>query len=111
MRRFSPPITTPWAKAARAAAAGSSFTSFVGIPVEVLEMGSSDWIVHPAGDGYPRDEAFFLEFILTTIEDAVRGRVEEPALRTWVSERRRQLLSAELVYCAHQVDVLARRSR
>ncbi len=80
-------------------------------PVEVLEMGSSDWIVHPAGDGYPRDEAFFLEFILTTIEYAVRGRVEEPTLRTWISERRRQLLSAELVYCAHQVDVLARRSR
>ncbi len=75
--------------------------------VEVLEIGSSDWIVHPTGDEYPEDEAFFLEFILKTIEGAVHDRVEKAALETWLSERRRQLASADLVYCAHQVDVLA----
>ncbi len=80
--------------------------------VEVLEMGSSDWIVHPNHPnrgGYPADEAFFLEFILATIEGAVRERVEESILGRWLSERWRQLESAHLVYCAHQVDVLARR--
>jgi SAM-dependent methyltransferase len=80
--------------------------------VEVLEMGSSDWMVHPnhpKRGGYPGDEAFFLEFLLATIEGAVRERVEGSILEKWVSERRRQLESADLVYGAHQLDVLARR--
>jgi len=79
-------------------------------PAEILEIGSSDWIVHPSGDEYPEDEAFFLEFILKTIEVAVRDRVDRASLETWLSERRRELESADLVYCAHQVDVLARRA-
>ena len=77
---------------------------------EVLEMGSSDWIVHPTRDGYPADEAFFLGFILKTIEAAVRDRVEASTLRAWIAERRRQLEAAELLYGAHQIDVLARKS-
>jgi SAM-dependent methyltransferase len=76
--------------------------------VEVLEMGSSDWIVHPTRDRYYGDESFFLSFILRTIEDAVREKVERSTLEKWIAERRRQLLSAELLYCAHQIDVLAR---
>ncbi len=85
------------------------------LAVEVLEMGSSDWMVHPNhpdhpnGGGYAGDDGFFLEFLLATIEGAVRDRVEESILEKWVSERRRQLESADLVYEAHQVDVLARR--
>jgi SAM-dependent methyltransferase len=79
------------------------------VGAEVLEIGSSDWIVHPMGDGYPADEGFFLEFLLQTIEGAVRGRVESADLETWLSERRRQLASADLLFCAHQFDVLARR--
>ncbi|MGH9390615.1 MAG: class I SAM-dependent methyltransferase [Vicinamibacteria bacterium] len=86
------------------------FHALRSFPVEVLEIGSSDWIVHPARGGYPEDEAFFLEFILKTIEGAVRDRVERAILETWLSERRRQLESADMVYCAHQVDVLARRA-
>jgi hypothetical protein len=77
---------------------------------EVIEMGSSDWIVHPGLEGYPGDEAFFLEFILATIESAVRDRVENATLAGWVSERRRQVESAELLYGAHQLDILARKS-
>ena len=33
-------------------------------PVDVLEMGSSDWIVRPEGGGYANDEAFFLECVI-----------------------------------------------
>jgi SAM-dependent methyltransferase len=77
---------------------------------DVLEMGSSDWIVHPSGSGYPADEAFFLEFILTTIETAVRDRVAASTLDAWVAKRRRQLEAAELLYGAHQLDVLARKT-
>ena len=86
------------------------FHALRAFPVEVLEIGSSDWIVHPTRAGYAEDEAFFLEFILKTIEGAVRDRVERASLETWLSVRRRQLESADLVYCAHQVDVLARRA-
>jgi SAM-dependent methyltransferase len=88
------------------------FHALRSIPAEVLEIGSSDWIVHPVhptGAGYPDDEAFFLEFILKTIEVAVRDRLDPARLATWLADRRRQLASADLVYCAHQLDVLARR--
>jgi len=86
------------------------FHALRSIGAEVLEIGSSDWIVHPEGVEYPADEAFFLEFLLSTVEGAVRDRVERASLETWLSERRRQLASADLFYCAHQVDVLARKS-
>jgi SAM-dependent methyltransferase len=77
---------------------------------EILEIGSSDWIVHPSGGRYPSDEEFFLEFLLHTIEGAVRARVSETVLDPWLAERRHQLAEAELFYCAHQLDVLARKS-
>jgi SAM-dependent methyltransferase len=86
------------------------FHALRSFPIEVLEIGSSDWIVHPVRAQYPEDEAFFLDFILKTIEGAVRDRVERASLETWLSERRRQLESADLVYYAHQVDVLAQRA-
>ncbi len=86
------------------------FHALRSMAAEVVEIGSSDWIVHPGVDGYADDEAFFLEFLLTTIAGAVRGRVETAVLETWLSERRRRLAYADLFYCAHQVDVLARRS-
>ena len=86
------------------------FHALRSVATEVLEIGSSDWIVHPTGDGYLDDEAFFLEFLLNTIEGAVRDRVERASLEAWLGDRRRQLASADLVYCAHQVDVLARTS-
>jgi SAM-dependent methyltransferase len=76
--------------------------------LEVLEMGSSDWIVHPVDGAYPGDEAFFLRIILATVEGAVRGRVPAEALDPWVFERKRQVEEAELVYCAHGLDLLAR---
>jgi hypothetical protein len=85
------------------------FHALRAFPVEVLEIGSSDWIVYPARADYAEDERFFLEFILKTIEGAVRDRVERACLEAWLSERRRQLAAADLVYCAHQVDVLAQR--
>jgi SAM-dependent methyltransferase len=76
---------------------------------EVLAMGSSDWIVHPVGGAYPDDEAFFLRFLVRTVEGAVRGRVDAEPLDRWVAARRQQIEEAELVYIAHQIDVLARR--
>ncbi|GMR24388.1 MAG: class I SAM-dependent methyltransferase [Acidobacteriota bacterium] len=73
-------------------------------PVDVLEMGSSDWIVRPESGGYPNDEAFFLEFVIGMIERTV-GKAAEG----WASVRRRQIEERQLLYIAHQIDCLARK--
>ena len=44
------------------------FHALRGRRAEVLAAGSSDWVVHPVGGGYPADEAYFLGCIL-----ALRG--------------------------------------
>jgi SAM-dependent methyltransferase len=74
-----------------------------------LAAGSSDWVVHAGPDGrYPHDEAAFLDSILTTVQDALAGRVDPAVLADWVAVRRRQLAGGELVYIAHQLDVAGR---
>lgn len=80
-------------------------------PVEVLEFGSSDWVVHPVGTGYPEDEAFFLRFILKTIEGAVAGLVDPELLDRWIAARSSQIDRGELVYIAHQLDILGRKRK
>jgi hypothetical protein len=75
----------------------------------VLSSGSSDWIVHAGPDGdYPEDEAYFLATILQTVHDAVADRVAPADLADWMAARRRQLAGGELVYIAHQLDVMGR---
>jgi SAM-dependent methyltransferase len=80
---------------------------------EILEAGASDWIVHPAGSGYQADEAYFLGCILTFFEESLAGRPEIAAndLSDWLSLRRAQLARGELVFMAHQVDILAARPK
>ena len=77
----------------------------------IVEAGSSDWIVYPreGQGGYPADELFFLSCILDFFEEALSSRAELGAgeLTRWLALRRRQLAAGELVYIAHQLDVLA----
>lgn len=75
-------------------------------PVDVLEMGSSDWIVRPDSGVYPADEAYFLSSVLEMIESTVGKDAE-----LWVSTRRRQLDEGRLLYIAHQIDCLAQKCR
>jgi SAM-dependent methyltransferase len=77
---------------------------------EVLGLGGSDWAVFPTTDGYPGDEASFLHFIVDTIDAALHDHPDLDAGRfaAWVRERHAQIDRAELVYIAHQLDVLAR---
>lgn len=77
------------------------------IGAEILEVGSSDWVVVPKDGTYPDDEAFFLRFIVDTVEGAVQERHED--VHRWASLRRRQAEHGELVYIAHQLDYLARK--
>jgi SAM-dependent methyltransferase len=83
--------------------------------LEIVEAGSSDWVVF-ARDGqtrpeYAADEAYFLEFILHFFEDTLQDHPEldRERFQGWLNERRAQIQRGELVYIAHQIDFLARR--
>ncbi|MCF6507167.1 class I SAM-dependent methyltransferase [Blastococcus sp. MG754426] len=72
-------------------------------------VGASDWVVHPGPDGsYPGDEAWFLEAILQTVEEALTGPTAPAGLADWLATRRAQLAGGELVYLAHQLDLAGR---
>jgi SAM-dependent methyltransferase len=74
-----------------------------------VSAGSSDWVVHAGPDGgYPEDEAFFVECILRTIQDAFTDGAAPAGLADWLAARRRQLARGELVYIAHQLDLAGR---
>jgi SAM-dependent methyltransferase len=77
---------------------------------QVLAMGSSDWIVHAGPDGYPDDEAYFLHFVINTIATALAGHpaLDARPFAAWIEERHRQIDRGELLYLAHQVDLLGR---
>jgi SAM-dependent methyltransferase len=72
----------------------------------LLAAGSSDWVVFPGPDGYPHDEAYFLHYLVHTVEEALRGHplLKESSLQEWITRRHRQIERAELIYLAHQLD-------
>ena len=76
----------------------------------VLAAGSSDWVVHPNDGTYPADEAFFLRYIVDTIAGAFEntGKIDTASLAGWTAARHRQIGRGELVYVAHQLDILGR---
>jgi SAM-dependent methyltransferase len=77
---------------------------------ELLEAGSSDWVVFARAGGYPDDEAYFLHHIIHFIEGALRGHPEldSQTFATWIAERHAQIERGELVYVAHQLDFVGR---
>jgi SAM-dependent methyltransferase len=74
----------------------------------VATAGSSDWVVFPGPDGYAGDEAYFLHWIIDTISRALYGHpeLEMRRFQAWVDRRHHQIDSAELIYIAHQLDVM-----
>lgn len=75
---------------------------------ELLTAGSSDWVVFPGAAGYPADEDYFLHHIVHTVRDAL---VDDPMLDSdrftdWITTRHRQVENAELIYVAHQLDIV-----
>lgn len=75
---------------------------------QILAAGSSDWVVLPKDGTYPSDEAYFLECILLTIENALTNfpGLDQTRLKDWIEERKNQLAMRELIYIAHQIDIL-----
>jgi SAM-dependent methyltransferase len=74
----------------------------------VTAAGASDWVVFPGPAGYPADEAYFLHCIIDTVAQALHGRPEldRGVLEPWLAARHRQIDSCELIYIAHQLDVM-----
>jgi hypothetical protein len=81
-------------------AGDSVLAELLGLSGVSVDAAGSDWVVTPTDGGYPADEAYFLEFILDTIERAVGEQLGESAetLRTWLRARHEQLETGQLVY-------------
>jgi hypothetical protein len=77
---------------------------------ELLAAGGSDWVVHPQQGGYSADEITLLRAILDTIEGALseQGYLDEADLQAWLTRRRQQLQSGQLIFITHQLDVCGR---
>lgn len=77
---------------------------------EMIEAGSSDWVVFAGAHGYPHDEAYFLHCIVETVRTALEncGELDQQRLRDWVACRHQQIEEGTLVYIAHQLDVVGR---
>lgn len=72
--------------------------------------GASDWVVYPRGGQYPAEEACFLQFILHFFEQSLGSHpaLDKAVFADWLEKRRGQVTRGELVYIAHQMDVLAK---
>ncbi|MQC26340.1 MAG: class I SAM-dependent methyltransferase [Chloroflexi bacterium] len=79
---------------------------------KVLAAGASDWVVVPQSGGYMENEAYFLYHILHFFETSLQGHadVDSAKLADWLTARRRQIAEGELVYIAHQLDVVGRKA-
>jgi SAM-dependent methyltransferase len=75
---------------------------------ELLDAGSSDWVIFAGPNGYPADEAYFLHFIVHTIYTALEGHpgLEAERFEDWIAQRHTQVENGTLVYIAHQLDYL-----
>jgi hypothetical protein len=78
----------------------------------VEAVAGSDWIVYPADGSYPGDEAYFLRYVLDTVETALgeldHSGLADDTLADWLATRRKQVETAELTYLTHQLDLLGR---
>ncbi len=75
---------------------------------EVLDVGSSDWVVFAGSNGYYEDEAYFLHHIIHTVQAALNGYpdIDSKLFASWIRERHGQIERGTLIYIAHQLDFL-----
>jgi len=82
------------------------FTQLQDAGARLLAAGASDWVVFPRAGKYPSDEAYFLHFIIHTLNSALAGlpELDQQRFERWIAARHRQIELGELVYIAHQLD-------
>ncbi len=76
--------------------------------VRIIDSGSSDWLCFARDGGYEGMESFFLHFIVDTVKEALSGNpsLDQQQFLQWVDKRHKQIDRGELIYIAHQLDVL-----
>jgi SAM-dependent methyltransferase len=76
--------------------------------VRIINSGSSDWICFAHVGGCQENENFFLHFIVETVEEALSDNpaIDRQQFLQWVDKRHRQIDNGELIYIAHQIDIL-----
>ena len=76
----------------------------------ILDSGSSDWVCVAGENGYGKDEAFFLHFIVDTVGEALSGhpRLDKKRFLQWLELRHKQIETGQLIYIAHQLDIVGR---
>ncbi|MFZ5809965.1 MAG: class I SAM-dependent methyltransferase [Chloroflexota bacterium] len=74
----------------------------------LLQAGASDWVVFPKAGKYEQAEIIFLRAILDMIAGALQGHpaLDKPRFQDWMQTRYRQLEKGELIYIAHQLDMV-----
>jgi ubiquinone/menaquinone biosynthesis C-methylase UbiE len=81
---------------------------------DLIRVGASDWIVHAGQEGqYTEKEDYFLKCILWFIYNEVTqhdSAVSEDQIDRWIRTRLRQIESGDLIFLAHQLDILAQKS-
>jgi SAM-dependent methyltransferase len=87
------------------------FTLVRQLGLEIVDAGSSDWVVYPGSQGYPAGEDDFLNYIIETIYRQMNAHpaLDGKALDQWAAERRNQVMNGELVLIVHQLDLLVRK--
>jgi SAM-dependent methyltransferase len=77
---------------------------------QILQAGSSDWVVFAGPNGYVGQEAQFLRFIVRTVHEELLRHPElaRPEIEAWTEARLQQVETQELVYIAHQLDFVGR---
>jgi hypothetical protein len=88
------------------------FTALGPAGFDILEAGSSDWLVYPQKHTYADDEAYFLYCMLQFFEETIPRYAEQvpEAFQQWLELRRSQIEAGTLVFLAHQLDFLVQAS-
>lgn len=73
---------------------------------EILEAGASDWVIYPHSGRYIDEEAFFLHFLIHTIERQLSqsSDLDQTTFASWIAKRHEQIEQGELIFIAHQLD-------
>ncbi|MBD3274536.1 MAG: hypothetical protein GF372_04460 [Candidatus Marinimicrobia bacterium] len=87
------------------------FSEIVRAGGQILESGSSDWVIFPGESGYSPDEKYFVECLVKTALSAITelSDVAGQDVEFWASRKLEQLNSNELIFQAHQLDFLGKK--
>ena len=78
---------------------------------QILESGSSDWVIFPGESDYSQDEKYFVECLVKTAVRAITEMSDfsEREVELWARRKLDQLQSKELIFQAHQLDFIGKK--